>query len=359
MRGLVLALLLTTVMPAEHRWDMQFFHDVDGEQMRFQAIAFCSPKRGIAAAVLTEDSDQKPVAMVTSDAGTTWSQTKLDEPARSLYFFDETSGWMLTESGIWFSDECGRSWRRVHKQRGLIDIRFVSREKGWAVGANKLAIQTVDGGKTWTKVKAVEELASNSDTTAFEVIEPITSKVAIMVGRSVPRRRSDVPLWLDTDPQKRRETPSLTLTLETRDAGDTWTANKVSMFGRISQLRVGKDGQGLALVEFDQFFEFPSELFSLDVRTGKNSRVLRRKDVAITDILATPMFIAAGFRPSGALFRTPVPGKVRMLHSKDMVNWTECEVDYRAVATDVSLAESGGRVWAATDTGMILTLSEE
>jgi hypothetical protein len=37
----------------------------------------------------------------------------------------------------------------------------------------------------------------------------------------------------------------------------------------------------------------------------------------------------------------------------------ESPVDYRAVARRVMLAENGGRLWLATDTGMILNLVQE
>jgi len=56
---------------------------------------------------------------------------------------------------------------------------------------------------------------------------------------------------------------------------------------------------------------------------------------------------------------SPVPQKVRILSSADLSNWSEANVDYRAVATRVMLAGAGGSVWAATDTGMILTRTAE
>ena len=35
------------------------------------------------------------------------------------------------------------------------------------------------------------------------------------------------------------------------------------MFGRISRIRFDANGRGLGLIEFDDYFEFPSELFNL------------------------------------------------------------------------------------------------
>jgi hypothetical protein len=68
----------------------------------------------------------------------------------------------------------------------------------------------------------------------------------------------------------------------------------------------------------------------------------------------------AGFETQGPVFRSPVPGKVKILTSNDMDEWTEMTVDYRAVAHSVLLAgPDENHVWAATDTGMILKLVKE
>jgi hypothetical protein len=52
-----------------------------------------------------------------------------------------------------------------------------------------------------------------------------------------------------------------------------------------------------------------------------------------------------------------VPGKVRVLRSRDFAVWTDLDVDYRAVANRTSLAAAGDHgIWLATDNGMILKL---
>jgi Photosynthesis system II assembly factor YCF48 len=338
------------------RWQMQYFHDEDRERLRIMAFAFCSAKRGVAVGAIVEGDDAKPAALVTSDQGETWTLTRPDEAGHALFFLDETSGWMLTESGIWYTDECGRSWRRIHKQKGLTDIRFVSPERGWAIGADKTVIETSDAGKTWAPVKAAEELDMAKERTVFDAIEFATPKVGMITGKSRLRDSQSTPLWLDPKPQRRRELPALSVLLETKDGGATWTSQKVSMFGRIARIHLSADGRGLALIRFDGFFEHPSELYLLDLRSGKNSPVLQKKDMSITDIFLGETSYAAGFLPPGALAESPVPGKVRIVRSANLTDWTEDEVDYRAVATRVSLANAGDQMWAATDTGMILKL---
>lgn len=268
---------------------------------------------------------------------------------------------MLTASGIWFSDECGRNWRRIHKQRDLVQVRFLDAQTGWAVGARKTVLQTSDGGKNWIKVKAAQELDVTEERTVFQAIEPKPPKTAMILGRSTPPRRgSRLPVWLDPHPEKRKELPALTVTLETADAGATWRPQKASVFGRISAVRTSRNGQGMLLVQFDELFEFPSEIYALSSTIGNSARSLRSKDFAATDIAVSdasgsPVFYAAGFKPTGTVFRVPIPGKVRILHSTDLKEWKEWPVDYRAVATNVTLAVKEGRAWAATDTGMILS----
>jgi hypothetical protein len=359
MRWLTLLFFLTAPLPAAERWESQYFHDVDGEEMRFSSIGFCSESRGVVVGGLMKKNSFKPIAMVTSTGGKTWTQMPMEELGRGVFFLDETSGWMLTDSGIWFTDECGRSWRRIHKQRDLTEVRFISRERGWAVGANKTAIETFDGGKTWSKVKAASELDTTAERTVFTVVAPLAPNVVLMVARSAAPRFFRMPVWLDPHPQRRRELPAITATMETRDGGVTWKSSKTSMFGRVTAVRTSASGLGLLLVEFEEYFDFPSELYSINANASETRLLLRRKDFAITDMLASSDFYIAGFQPPGALFRTPIPGKIKIMRSKDLKTWTDQSVDYRAVGTRVMLAESGGRQWAATDAGMILSLIRE
>lgn len=356
MRYLTLLVVAYSSLWAAERWQMQYFYDQNKEELHFTAFAFCSTARGVATGILVQDGKPKAVAVVTSNGGDSWTLTETKEAGHALFFLDETSGWMVTPSGIWFTDECGRTWRRIYKQRGLTDIRFVSPDRGWAIGTNKTVIETSDGGKTWQKVKAVEELDSDPERTTFTAIEFATPKVGIMAARSNRRRDSRMPLWLDPKPDARRERPSLSILMETRDGGATWNTSKISMFGRISKIRLEARGRGLGLIEFDDYFDFPSELFRLSGKVEEGGRVFRRKDFAITDIIAGSTAYAAGFEPPGAIFRSPIPGKVRIAQSRNLTDWTETEVDYRAVATRVMLTRGGTQLWAATDTGMILKL---
>jgi beta-xylosidase len=131
------------------------------------------------------------------------------------------------------------------------------------------------------------------------------------------------------------------------------------MFGQSTALSLAADGRGLLLFEFFGRFDYPSEVYAMNLATGKSTRAFRRKDRAVTDVLVTaqgPAYLAA-IEPPGTLSHSPVPGKLKILKSDDLENWTEISVDYRAVARRAYLATPDGKsVWVATDTGMILKL---
>jgi hypothetical protein len=163
---------------------------------------------------------------------------------------------------------------------------------------------------------------------------------------------------MDPDPKKRRETPSLGVLMQSKDGGATWHEGKVSLFGSVSQVGLSSN-RGLLLLEFDEFFTYPSEVYTVNLNSGSIERCFRRKDFAVTDLAVVPDGTAflVGFQPPGLLARTPVPGKVRISWSNDCQSWFEAEIDYRAVARRVMVsATDKTHAWAATDTGMILRL---
>jgi hypothetical protein len=110
-------------------------------------------------------------------------------------------------------------------------------------------------------------------------------------------------------------------------------------------------------------FEWPAEVYRLDLRSGKSESVFKKKDRLVTDAAifadgADGRAFLAAAEPPGRLRSAPIPGKVRMLSSANLKDWVEMPVDYRAVAQSLVLAgPDAEHLWAATDTGMILRLS--
>jgi photosystem II stability/assembly factor-like uncharacterized protein len=360
----VAALLIAAASAsAAPRWRVQFFHDEDQSRLQINDLRFCSAERGIAVGVLAKQRGEEGVAVVTRNGGRDWQMVELREPGRTLFCLDDTHIWMIGTSGLWFSDEGGLSWRKIHSEDGLLDVYFASPQRGWIVGVPKLAMETSDGGKSWRRVAAAAEPKTTPRRTAYSEIAFATAKRGMILGRSVPPRQrtdSDLPIWMD-DPELRRQEPRLMITMETSDGGESWRHLTVSMFGYISRVQLGTDGRGLGLIQFDGTFPWPAEVHRLNLHTGASERAFAEKGFAITDIALVPggAGYAAGYEAPGLTAWSPLPGRVRVLQSSDLRQWRELEVDYRAVAKRAVFAQTAdGKLWLACDTGMILRLEE-
>ena len=359
----VALVLAAAAFSAAPRWQVQYFYDQDDSSIALRQIDFLSSQRAIAIGVKTDDRGRgEGVALLTSDGGNNWSLAELPERPVSLFCLDESACWLVgSDGGIYFSAEAGKDWKRLSRERLTTRVAFITRDHGFAVGARKKLLETRDGGKSWKKMPVLQTVKTNEDRTVFHVARFLTPKHGIIAGRTEPLRLIDTPIWMDPEPEDSVEFPTISVILQTRDAGETWEAGTTSIFGRISQIRGNMTaGFGLALVEYDRHFQHPSEIMRINFRTGGSNPILARKDFAITDVaLRTDGTVfAAGFRPPGTLARTPVPGKVRVMTSSgDLKLWLDTEMDYRAVANRVSIAVApDGAPWIATDAGMILKL---
>lgn len=363
----MLTLLAALVAPAEGQWRLQFYHDEDKSSMAFHDLSFPSSRRGVALGMLSEANKATPIALVTGNGGEKWETVRIKETGVSLFFLDDSTGWMVSDRGIWQTKESGRSWTKIASLRGVLRVFFLDAQSGFAVGMRKSVWMTADGGKSWKPLPAAAAPKSTADYTAYHTVE-FAGPLGIIAGASRPPRRSDsrrLPDWMDPEQAgRRREQPALIITLETRDGGRNWTPSVNSLFGRVSRLRLRPEGHGMVLFEYVDSFAIPSEVVRMDLRSGKSRTVFRSKDRAITDILplAGGSAYIAGSEVSGSMRSVPIPGKVKILRTKNFladgeVAWEELEVDYRAVARRVMLATSPeGAVWAATDSGMILKL---
>lgn len=365
----------------QQKWTLQYFFDQDGKELRITDLAFPSGARGVAVGEFIGQKVRKPeyTAVVTSDGGEHWSLVPLAEFPRSLFFLNESSGWLVTADSIWFTSEAGRSWARIGSQIRpdrrlagapdsglLLRVWFLDEQHGFGVGLQKSVYETLDGGRSWKPVAEAAQTSANPAFTIYSRIAFADARHGVIVGGYAPppprssKEEDDVPDWLN--PEKalaRRERPLLTLEMETRDGGATWKSSTAPVIGSVAGLRAaGRDG--LAVFAYADSFEWPSEVYRLDFATGKSTSVFKQKDRRVTDaalFAEGPAFLAA-IEPPGRLRSAPVPGPVRILTSADLVRWAEMPVDYRAVGRSVVLAgPDSSHVWAATDTGMILHLA--
>ncbi len=356
------ALSLFAAPPSELRWQLQYSYDEGKSELVLQDMQFPSAKHGVAVGTIEQGRSRKPVAVTTSDGGAHWSVTRIEETPLSLFFLNDSVGWMVTEKGIWKTQEAGKDWKKLPKVPGSPwRVYFTDENNGWVACAKKAVLATHDGGKKWEAIAAATEPPGAPERSAYSWIAFATPKYGLITGYNQPVLRwgARFPSWMDPeDALTRRETPHLSYSLVTRDGGKTWHSGSSSIVGHVARFRFGPTGVGLGLMEFGDSFKYPSEVYQLDWTTGKNHTVFRDKRYAITDIWLTNDGTAylAGIELAGQV-RSIAPGKVKVFKSTDLTKWEEMAVDYRAVSERVIFAgPDADHLWLATDNGMILHL---
>jgi photosystem II stability/assembly factor-like uncharacterized protein len=363
--SLLLVLLSSASLGAAERWAVQYFHDEKDSTLAIEDMKFPSLRRGVAVGVLTERGKSRPVSLATSDGGATWTTARTQEFGRSLFFLNDSLGWMVIAEGLWKTVESGRSWTKLPKSaatKGLHQVCFLDENRGWAIGERKNVYMTIDGGKTWSRVDAVDKVDTKPENTTFHAIAFADALTGMIVGRSVPPSApARLPAYLQPELSNRRELPHLTIILETGDGGKTWKPTTTSVFGQISKVALLPDGRALLLFQYRGAFAVPAELYAIERKAGATPRTFAVANRAFTDIALTPngTAYAVAIEPPGKMNWGPVPGKLKVLKSKDLKTWADMEVDYRAVGSNAVLAVvDETHAWIATDTGMILRLQQ-
>lgn len=317
---------------------------------------------GIRITDLTPDGHSAPLVLaqgrdgglLVRRIGGRWVSEALPERAKSIAS-DGKQYWIAAASGIWRRAVDGSKWERSWEGEGLERILFAG-AKGYATGAGKTILET-SGDNEWRRVAAADDPTTNTANTTYHWIHFVNERVGIISGASrAPRggQTDEFPAWMD--PQRatrRKEWPGASLTLETRDGGKTWRHGVTSIFGKITRVRYARDGRGLALVEFHDEFEWPSEVFAIDLKTGSSDRVFRRKDRAVTD---TWLFAGRGYLaaieppadPAGSRL-----GKLCLFQSEDLREWRELTLPEAWCSRAWLAGTPSGEVWIATDSGLL------
>lgn len=360
----VFVLAGVAALARDPHWDMQYHYQQINSTLTITGLAFPSATRGIACGYITDRHDNAhAVVLTSSDGGEHWEETPVKEAGVSLFFLDDSTGWMVTEKGIWQTVESGRGWTKLPKSpEGLLRVWFLDNKHGFAAGLEKRVYETTDGGVTWTLLPIVSEVQGDPTYTTFGEISFI-GKNGIITGWNIPPRPGG-PDWMEPErAARRKQVPTYGVLLETTNAGKTWLKSEASIFGQVTRLSMTPQGTALALTEYKDEFDYPSEVYRVDLHTGRSESSFKEKDRAITDVRAfagSTRAIIAGYEPSGKIYRSPIPGKVKVLTSDDLENWDEMKVDYRAVAHSTIIAgPDENHLWIATDTGMILKLVTE
>jgi photosystem II stability/assembly factor-like uncharacterized protein len=112
------------------------------------------------------------LVLKTIDGGNTWKSSKIyNELTFRTYFVDKNIGWKSDFDGegiIKKTTDGGTTWtvsyngnvsdpQKGYIYRAFTSFYFFDSNNGWAVGYNGLMVNTVDGGKTWTNRKGVND----------------------------------------------------------------------------------------------------------------------------------------------------------------------------------------------------------
>jgi hypothetical protein len=263
----------------------------------------------------------------------------------TLYFLNDSTGWMVTGNGIWQSLEGGRDWKKLSETKGVERVWFLDRSHGFAVGGPKALYESKDGGKVWTRLTASDLPKSPAANTSYDTL--FFSGALGLVSATI------APEYMN--PVKPAFSAAL---LATMDTGKTWESKAINLRGRITCMRaLNESGQALLLAEYFGKNKFPTELFSINLESLDTTPVFRQTDRVARDMVVLPdgQVLVAAVERLGEMSEVPIPSKLRMMESTSLETWLPESSDYRAVAMRPMLAAADAHnVWVATDTGMIL-----
>lgn len=360
--GLVLLLALPGLAAAAERWKIQFFYDKASSSLSIQDFKCPSTSHCIGVGSIEDRKGHvKGTVVSTSDGGQNWSLAELSDEPISLFFLNESLGWMAASRGVWSTTDGGRDWKKLEGlKKGILEVYFLSPLHGYAIGFPKAVYETANGGQRWTKLAAADRPETGLQDTAYECIS-FQGAHGIIAGNATPQGIDETPPWLNPkEARLHRERQSTVVVLETTDSGAHWEASTSSLYGRLSQLLVLKDGFALALFEYHNFYTLPSRVYKVKFRTSSDV-IFAERDRAVTDVALFPDggALIAAVEPPGSSNQVPIPGKLKMLRTENLKVWEEMDVDYRAVAQRATIAApDAAHQWVATDTGMILMLDK-
>jgi len=340
------------------RWQRSYFYDEADSSFNISDIACPSPHFCLAVGVIVEnDGRSRPYGVVTRDGGEHWNPARPEDLPVSLFFLNENEGWMVTERGLWNTQNAGQTWKKIKSGTGWLAVAFTDPVHGWLAGNRRLIEATSDGGAHWSLVSQLTQYDGFPQDLSFEYVhfyDPLNGEV-IGEPSGVADDRS-LPDWMNPE-MTRYRTPARGGVFggRTSDGGRTWTLNTIDPGRRLAVATFPEPGR-----DWFVFIPPPTELYSditeHDWKSGLNTTLQRMNDARISDVVtgADGSVVIAEIAIAGRLADTPVPGKVRILQGDSLTQLHEETVDYRAVARRIVLVRAGAHWFAATDTGMIL-----
>jgi hypothetical protein len=342
-------------LSAEPRWNIQFLYDRADSNFAIEDLA-CPTTRHCVAAGLVDDKrgHEQGTVVVTGDGGLHWSQYEVKERPLSLFFLNDSLGWMVTDRGLWSTLEGGRAWIKIQSRKGILQTWFLDANHGYIVGLKGLAEETSDGGKSWAKLEA-SGLVADAPSLNYDIVS-FQGPQGVIIGAP----DTSQPIFFDPPP----ETPSgkRVTVLETLDGGKKWTHGTLPLEGELAQLRMSSKGSVVTLILYSNAkFPVASAVFETPRGSPDGHMIFAERDRAATDIalLSDGGAVLVAIEPPGNSTQVPIPGKVKILESANLKVWREMDVDYRAIAQRAIIAAPDRQhMWVATDTGAILSLAE-
>src|SRR5215471_9360647 len=117
---------------------MQYFYDQSKSTLNLLDLQFVSSTRGIGVGNVIEGRSRKGVQVLTHDGGANWQLAPTEENPLSIFFLNDSFGWMVTEKGLWRTTEAGKDWRKLpHPPAQPLRVYFTDENNGWAACLKK------------------------------------------------------------------------------------------------------------------------------------------------------------------------------------------------------------------------------
>jgi photosystem II stability/assembly factor-like uncharacterized protein len=314
----------------------------------------------IAVGTVEQDNGRShPLAVVTRDGGQHWTSGTPPEYPVSLFFLNDTAGWMVTASGILSTRDGGQTWKRMRSGRGYLRVFFTDPLHGWLVGRRRVFEDTSDGGSHWAVVPDIAAVLPAADTT-FEYVHFNDPFHGTVVGEVAGLPDRSPPVWMDPESARYQPPPAGgVFGGQTVDGGRTWTWHVAGLHQTLLTAAFPAADHGWLVFGPDSPTQVFSEVTARNWSAWESTILYRLNGARITSLGTGPdgSLAVAAVQIPGKLADTPVPGKVRIFSGSDFLTLREENVDYRAVARRIMLASAGAEWFAATDTGMILRRS--
>src|SRR5580692_4224308 len=89
-------------LSAAARWNIQYLYDHADSNFAIEDLECPTPQHCVAAGLIDDKKGHEQGSVVVStDSGEHWSQYEVREHPLSLFFLNDSAGWMVTDRGLW------------------------------------------------------------------------------------------------------------------------------------------------------------------------------------------------------------------------------------------------------------------